>query len=33
MERSIAGVRERVAVGKDRQIIEGFEFYRHVPTR
>lgn len=31
--RSAGGVRERVAVGRDRHVIEGFEFYRHVPAR
>jgi hypothetical protein len=28
-----AGVRERVAVGRSRRIIDGFEFYRHLPER
>jgi hypothetical protein len=30
---SVAGIRDRVAVGRDDEIIEGFEFYRHVPGR
>jgi hypothetical protein len=30
---SITGIRDRVAVGRDDEIIEGFEFYRHVPGR
>jgi hypothetical protein len=33
LQNSIPGVRDRVAVGPNRQVIEGFEFYRHVPTR
>jgi len=30
---SMPDVRERVAVGRGRRIIEGFEFYRHLPER
>lgn len=26
-------VRDRVAVGRGRHVIDGFEFYRHVPQR
>lgn len=33
LQNSVAGVRDRVAVGPDRQIIEGFDFYHHVPVR
>jgi hypothetical protein len=33
MPQSAAGIRDRVVVGRDHRIIEGFEFYRHVPTR
>jgi hypothetical protein len=33
MQNAPAGVRDRVAVGRSRQIIDGFEFYRHVPGR
>lgn len=33
MKDSEEGVRERVAVGRDRRIIDGFEFYRHLPSR
>jgi hypothetical protein len=29
----IPGVRERVVVGRTQQIIDGFEFYRHLPKR
>ena len=25
--------RDRVSIGRDRQIIAGFDFYRHVPRR
>jgi hypothetical protein len=28
-----AGIRERVGVGPKGEIIDGFEFYRHLPTR
>ena len=28
-----AGIRERVAVGPKGEVIDGFEFYRHVPKR
>ena len=27
------GVRDRVAIGADRAIIDGFDFYHHVPER
>jgi hypothetical protein len=30
---STSGARDRVRVGAGRQIIEGFDFYRHVPGR
>jgi hypothetical protein len=33
MHSSTPGIRDRVAVGADREIVDGFEFYRHVPTR
>ena len=33
MQDSIAGIRDRVTVGRGEQVVEGFEFYRHVPIR
>ena len=33
MRGSTPGIRDRVAVGAKRKIIDGFEFYRHVPAR
>ena len=33
MEGSTPGIRDRVAVSDRREVIEGFDFYRHIPTR
>jgi hypothetical protein len=33
LQSSAPGVRDRVAVGPQRRIIDGFDFYRHVPGR
>jgi hypothetical protein len=33
LQTSIDGVRDRVAIGQEQEVIEGFEFYRHVPER
>lgn len=33
MRNSVPGIRDRVAVGPRSEIIDGFEFYRHVPAR
>ena len=33
LQGSVPGIRDRVAVGDSHQVIEGFEFYRHVPDR
>jgi len=33
LEDSLPGTRDRVAVGPDHRIVDGFEFYRHVAGR
>ncbi len=33
MRTFVPGIRDRVGVGPDAEVIDGFEFYRHVPTR
>ncbi|HEX6133715.1 MAG TPA: hypothetical protein VFZ24_07125 [Longimicrobiales bacterium] len=30
---SASAVRERVAVGRERRVIDGFEFFQHLPGR
>jgi hypothetical protein len=33
LESSVSGTPDRVAVGADHRIVEGFEFYHHAPRR
>jgi hypothetical protein len=33
LQNTAPGVRDRVAVGRSRKVIDGFEFYRHLPAR
>jgi hypothetical protein len=33
IHRAEAGSRDRIAIGRDRTFIEGFDFYRHTPGR
>jgi hypothetical protein len=33
LQSSVPGIRDRVVVGDEERIVDGFDFYRHVPER